>query len=287
MLNKILILGDAGRTLAAAWRRAAGHDLLMLASSPAYAGVLSVFPLLIAVIALLSRIVDPAAAREAVLRAMGPYLPEQSLALVRQTLESAFRARSTAGFVGIAGLLWGATAMTGSLRAALNRVVGASPRPYWRRKLSDFVMVIAGGLFLSLSVIVSAVQAVVGMHSLPLLWLSRALGDERVARVFATVGPVIFTTAAFYIAYRYLPNVRAGRRSLLWSTLVAMVLFEGLKRAFFWYLRTVATYPLVYGPLAGFIVFMVWVYLVAVIVLFGAEVLAVMHEAGRRERARG
>jgi membrane protein len=66
-----------------------------------------------------------------------------------------------------------------------------------------------------------------------------------------------------------------------------MVLFEGLKRAFFWYLRTVASYPLVYGPLAGFIVFMVWVYLVAVIVLFGAEVLAVIREMDAKERVRG
>jgi membrane protein len=278
---------NAGRTIVKAWRRADGHDLLMLASSPAYAAVLSVFPLLIAVIALLSRMVDPNAAREAVLRAMGPYLPEQSLTLVRSTLESALRARGTAGLVGIVGLLWGATAMTGSLRAALNRVVGASPRPYWRRKLSDFAMVIAGGVFLSLSVLVSAVQAVVGMSAAPLLWLSRWLGDERIARVLATGGPVLFSAAAFYLAYRFLPNIRPGRGSLLWSTLVAMVLFEGLKRAFFWYLRTVATYPLVYGPLAGFIVFMIWVYLVALVVLFGAEVLAVIHGAEAVESTRG
>ncbi len=273
--------------MVAAWRRAEVHDLLMLASSPAFAAVLSVFPLLIAVIALLSRVVDPAAAREAVLRALGPYLPEPSVAIVRQTLESVVRTRDTAGFVGIVGLLWGATAMTGSLRAVLNRVVGASPRAYWRRKLSDFVMVIAGGLFLSLSVIVSAVQAVVGMRAVPLVWFSRWLGDERVARLIALVGPVVFSAAAFYIAYRFLPNLRASRRSLLWSTLVAMILFEALKRAFFRYLRTVAAYPLVYGPLAGVIVFMIWVYLVAVIVLIGAEVLAVMNGAALGERVHG
>jgi membrane protein len=278
---------DAGRAMVAAWRRANGHDLLMLASSPAYAAVLSVFPLLIAVIALLSRMVDPVEARETVLRAMGPYLPEQALALVRQTLEGALRARSTAGFVGIAGLLWGATAMTGSLRGALNRVIGAAPLPYWRRKLIDFVMVIAGGIFLSLSVLVSAVHAVVGTRAVPVVWFSRWLGDERVARLVATAGPVVFSTAAFYIAYRFLLNVRAGRRSLLWGTLVAMVLFEGLKRVFFWYLHTVARYPLVYGPLAGFIVFMIWIYLVAVVVLFGAEVLAVVQEMDVTERAHG
>src|SRR5574341_1660901 len=142
-----MTIREEGQIIVAAWRRAEVHDLLMLASSPAYAAVLSVFPLLIAVIALLSRLVDPEAARQAVLRSMGPYLPDQSLTLVGQTLQSALRARETAGCVGIIGLLWGATAMTGSLRAALNKVVGATPRPYWRRKLSDFVMVIAVGIF--------------------------------------------------------------------------------------------------------------------------------------------
>lgn len=66
---------------------------------------------------------------------------------------------------------------------------------------------------------------------------------------------------------------------MLWGTAVAVACFEVLKAGFFWYLRTLARYPLVYGPLAGVIVFMVWVYLVSVVVLLGAEVMAVLEAA--------
>jgi len=91
---------------------------------------------------------------------------------------------------------------------------------------------------------------------------------------------VVLSAAAFFVAYRFLPNVRLRGRSLLWGTLTGMVLFELLKLGFFWYVRTLARYPIVYGPLAGLIVFMVWTYLVSVAVLLGAEVMAVMEAHG-------
>ncbi len=274
---------DLGRVASAVWRRADRDDLLMLAAAPAYAAVLSVFPLLIAVIALLSLLVDPVTAQNAVVRSLGPYVPEQSLLLVQQTLQSVVRTRGTAGLVGVLGLLWGASAMTGSLRHALNRVIGAPRRAYWRRKLADLVLVLIGGLLLGLSVLWSATLA--ALPAEPVAVLTRWLGDARVARAVAVAGPGFFSAAAFAVAYRFLPHMRARASSIIASTLVGIILFEALKKAFVSYLRVVTSYPLIYGPLAGFIVFMFWVYLVALVVLFGAEVLTVL-ERGPEEGLR-
>lgn len=263
----------AWRLIAVVWHRIGRDDVLILAASTAYAAVLSVFPLLIAVIALLSLFVEQAAAQEAVLRALGPYLPDQSLSLVRETLRGVVQTREAAGLVGVLGLLWGATAVAGSLREAINRVLRASPRAFWRRKLIDLGMVIVGGIFLSLSLLGSALLAVLTVRPLGAAF-ERAAGG--LAQAVGVVGPIVFSAAAFFVAYRFLPNVRLTTRSLLWGTVVGVTLFETSKVAFFWYLRTLASYPIVYGPLAGLVVFMVWVYLVAVVVLLGAEVMAVM-----------
>lgn len=94
------------------------------------------------------------------------------------------------------------------------------------------------------------------------------------AAFFSAVAPWLFSGAAFLTIYRFLPNARTTSRSLLLGTAVAAVLFEAAKRLFFWYLGTLARYPLVYGPIAGIIVFMVGVYLVVVLILLGAEVIA-------------
>ncbi|HEU5298290.1 MAG TPA: YihY/virulence factor BrkB family protein [bacterium] len=259
------------------WRRMGRHDVYVLASATAYAAVLSVFPLLVAVIALLSLVIQQPAAQETVVRAMRPYLPDQALVLVTETLDRVVQTQEAAGLIGAFGLFWGATAVTGALRRGLNRVLGGVPRPFWHQKLMDLVMVLLAGLFLSLSVVGSAALAALTIPPLAQA-VDRAVGTA--GQVAAILGPVVLSAAAFFIAYRFLPNVRLRRRSLLWGMLTGMVLFELLKGTFFWYLRTLARYPVVYGPLAGLIVFMVWVYLVSVVVLLGAEIMGVMEAHG-------
>jgi membrane protein len=259
------------------WKALGRHDVMVLASATAYAAVLSVFPLLIAVIVLLSLVIAQPEAQESVLRAMRPYLPGPALALVGETLDRIARSQQPAGAVGVLGLLWGATALTGAMRSGLNRVLGGVPRPFWRQKLIDLAMVLLIGMFLSLSVVGSALLSALSSPAIAPL-VQRATGTA--AGALAAVGSVLCSAAALGIAYRFLPNVRVGRRSLAWGTLTGVVLFEALKRAFIWYVGTLARYPVVYGPLAGLVVFMVWVHLVAVVVLLGAEVIGALERDG-------
>jgi membrane protein len=90
---------------------------------------------------------------------------------------------------------------------------------------------------------------------------------------------------AYAIVYRFLPHVRVAWGSLLWGTLVSVPLFEAVEGIFFWYLRVVAHYPIVYGPLVGFVVFMVWVYLLALVLLVGAQVISMLEERRSRHRS--
>jgi membrane protein len=260
--------------LAALLRRLRRHELFVHAAAVSYAAVLSIFPLAITVIAVLGRFVEPVRAQQAVVEALGPYLPPQALATVRDTLDAVAATRGTAGLVGTVGLLWAATAVAGTLRHALNRVLEvAQPRGYIVRKLTDLAMVLLVGLFLSLSVTSSVLLEVVGRWS-PAGEAASYLRESAFAAVLSSLAPWLFSTAAFLTVYRFLPNARVTPRSLVAGTAVAVVLFEGAKRLFVWYVGTLATYPVVYGPIAGLVVFMVWVYLIAVLVLLGAEIMA-------------
>lgn len=265
--------GTGRSTLAAFTDRLARDDLFILAAAISYAAILSVFPLLIGVIALLALIVDQPQAQQAAVTALQPYLPPEALAPVRDAISAVVRTRSTAGTLASLGLLWSATTVASSLRHALNRVLGAErSRGFWRRKLVELTMVVLAGTFISLSVLVPLAQAAVKALP-PLEPLVEMLRWVRGASTIAGSTSWMFSAVAFFIVYRFLPNVRMGWRGLLAGTATAVVLFEATRRAFFWYVRTLPTYPLIYGPLAGLIVFMVWVYLVVVLVLLGAEVM--------------
>jgi len=71
----------------------------MLAGAIVYSALLSLFPLLIGIIALFSRFVDEATAQHAVIHALDPYLPPGVIGIVQEALEGAISKRGTAGLV--------------------------------------------------------------------------------------------------------------------------------------------------------------------------------------------
>jgi membrane protein len=60
-------------------------------------------------------------------------------------------------------------------------------------------------------------------------------------------------------------------RAALLGSGMATLLLEGTKNAFFWYVREIANFNAIYGPLSSVILLLVWIYLSAVLVLFGAS----------------
>ena len=246
-----------------------------LAASIAYSALFSIFPLLLGVVAAAGLIGDEAVVRRAIVETLARIAPPATAEFVDRNVQEAIRLRGTFGILAIVGLFWSATAVASTVRNALNRVLSViQPRPYLFRKLIDLILVVLAGTFLILSLITSAatlrlISAFPGLASLIV-----TLETSTLARLASTVGPVILSTLTFLVIYLYLPNVRIRWTNAIIGALVAGLLFEGIKQAFFWYLQTFARYQLVYGSLTGIIVFLVWMYLSSAILLFGAELVS-------------
>ena len=266
-------LAAARETVVGASRILGRHDVFVLAAAIAYAAILSFFPLVIGFIALVSRFVDPASAEQVIVRALAPDLPPVVTSMVRETLDAAIRARVTAGILAILGLLWAATGGTSFLRDGLNRVLDAREiQPLWRTTGIELTMVATGGALIVLSVIGSAAVTLLSGVS-TVAGAADALRQSPLWILAVNVGAWILSGMAFVVVYRFLPDRRVRRSSLIAGGLVAAVLFEVTKRLFFWYLLTLSRYPLIYGPLAGVMVFMVWIYVTALVTLAGAAVI--------------
>ncbi len=247
------------------------HDGPTLASSIAYYALLSLFPLALFASALTAHLLDPEEAQAALSRTLSTYLPPGAVAALQRALAEAVRAREPAGAVALALFLWSASAATGSVRHALNRVLGVTrARPFWRRRLLDMAATLLLGSLLGASLSLAAARAILAR-------LSPSLGPE-IARLLpgldmlGSFGPPVLAFATFALAYRLLPARRLPWPPLLGGAAVATVLFEAARALSFRALAWFARYQLVYGSLAGVIVFLVWVYVVAVVLLLGAEV---------------
>lgn len=88
--------------------------------------------------------------------------------------------------------------------------------------------------------------------------------------------PYLLTVLAFTLLYVTIPN-----RPVRWSDglvggAVAALLFEATKAGFAYYITHSGTYTRLYGALAAFPVFLLWIYLAWIIVLLGATVVAAL-----------
>lgn len=99
------------------------------------------------------------------------------------------------------------------------------------------------------------------------------------------LSPFGLMLAAFTISYVIIPYRRVRWRSALVGAAVAALMFQGLRWGFGLYVEAFPSYKTLYGTLSVIPIFLLWVYLVWCVVLFGAEMVAAFPEWRRRPGA--
>lgn len=97
-----------------------------------------------------------------------------------------------------------------------------------------------------------------------------------VGAVFYTSVSILLTMVAFTLLYRIVPNRAVEWRDAAWGGLLAALAFEVVKRLFAVFVVKVPTYTVVYGAVAAFPIFLVWIYLGWLITLSGAVLAAAL-----------
>ncbi|HEX4856417.1 MAG TPA: YihY family inner membrane protein [Limnobacter sp.] len=88
--------------------------------------------------------------------------------------------------------------------------------------------------------------------------------------------PLVLTVLAFAFIYKIVPNRAVHWKDALVGGLMAAILFEVSKRAFAAYITHFPSYTALYGALAAFPIFLLWIYVSWIIVLLGASTVAAL-----------
>jgi len=264
------------------------HACGVFAAAIAFFGVLSLFPLLLLLITLFTVVVKASDAMALVLSHASAFFPGSS-DLVLNAIDTVRSTEPAFVGVGLAGLLWSSMGVFMALGYALNRVwnvhkdrnilvqygIAAS------LTLSVGLVVIASFLLSALADLAHFVEGIFTALGLPGFGLLTVVGSNAVN--FA----IVASSLAFL--YRFLPNVYVEWRDVLIPALSIALLGGGARFGFSWYLTTVARFNRIYGPLAAIAGLMLWMFVAAVLLLFGAELshqLALLRaDRGRRRPA--
>jgi len=250
------------------------HDGPLMSAAIAYYGLFSLFPFLLFALAVLTAFTPIEQLREQILAFASVYLPApDSVEFVRRNLQHVISARGEVGVVALFATLWGASAIFFVISRALNRVFESeTDSSFIRNRLIAVGVVLLLGLLLLMSILTSTyfriVAAGIGLGDyLPeqgdYLWV-----------VGASLLPLLFTTALFMVAYRYIPAAKVSWEAVLVGAATSGVGFELLKTGFRIYIERLSPYTPVYGSVATVIVLLIWIYIGAAVFLLGGEVAA-------------
>ncbi|MFW5974503.1 MAG: YihY/virulence factor BrkB family protein, partial [Natrialbaceae archaeon] len=236
--------------------------LSFLAAATAYYAFVSVFPLVLLVVALGSLLGGDLLA-DALVGAVSGVLSESGREVLRETLSSG-AGRGGATVAGVAVLLWSGLRVFRGLTLAFATVYGTVDETSFLDQLRN-----AGLALLALGVGVSAVAGgtvALSRSGVPLVGIG------------GTVGITLALAVVLLPLYVIVPDVPVGIREAIPGALTAAVGWTVLSVLFRVYAGNASQFD-VYGVVGGVLLFVTWLYFGAIVLLLGAVVNAVL--AGR------
>ncbi|MCC6493399.1 MAG: YihY/virulence factor BrkB family protein [Pirellulales bacterium] len=270
------------------------NDGMLLASSIAYSLALSLFPLMLVLVAVLGwafRFTSAGvSAEQRVLAAIeeqaSPELKEQ----VALSLDSVESSAGTGGVVGAVTLLAAAIAIFSQIDYAFDRIWenSAEAGVGWKTRVWNlaFRRLKAFGMLMGVAAFVIAVMiASIVWHGLQANLANVMQAPPWINRVAQPALQVALNAVAFALVYRYLPKA-----SVRWSAALA----GGSLTSVLWEVgrQVLAAYvvgdklPTAYGVIGSFMAIMLWTYYAMIIVLFGATYSRVLNEGLRTPSTR-
>jgi len=256
---------------------------LLLAGAVAYYMLLSIVPLLILLLVVLSNVLDPAALLATLARYLDLVVPGHTKDIV-DDLAGFLQHRAAVSGVILLTILFFSSLAFGVLEDAFAVIFHHRRRERARSWLASalipyaFIVVLAVGLVV-ITVVSGALQtlAVREFHAFGEL---RTLGVLSVWFIYLTgiAGEILLLTAIYLV----MPAGQLRLRHALIGGIVAGLLWEVTRHVLVWYFATLSQISVVYGSFATTIALLLSFEIAATVLLLGAQVIAIYERRLRR-----
>ena len=247
-----------------------------LAAMVAYFALLSFVPLTFLSLSLLG-LVHRADASDFLVKELNRAFPSSSLnsilSLVHQVQDNA----ATLGIVGGIALLWSSLSLFSALESAFNIVYGRPNRPFLKGKGIAAVLMIATITTLFVSLVIGALGVEVLKRYAPGI-----VGSSGVAYGLSIAVSLVGVFVFLMMTYRLLTNAPVNVEDVLPGALFASIVLEASFQIVPIFVRLADVSP-VLRILGGPVILLLWLFLMANVIVFGAE-LNWWQQERRRQR---
>lgn len=254
-------------------------EMTTYAAALAYRFVFALFPFLIFLIALLSVLHVPQLF-DWLRGQMALLVPGDAMKQVNTVIDELQTPRGGLLSIGIALAIWSASAGVLATIDALNVAYDVKERrPTWKRYALAIAFTVAMG------VVLAAAAALMVLGPQAAGWLAERLGVEQIfVMVWSLLRwPVALLLLMIAVAaiYYALPNAHQRFRFITPGSVISVVIWILASIAFGYYVRNFGNYGATYGSIGAIIILLFYFFLSAAVLLFGAEINAVVAAANQ------
>jgi membrane protein len=235
-----------------------------LAAMVAYFALLSFVPLTFLALSLLG-LVHRADASDFLVKELSRAFPTTSLTQILSLVHRVQDNATTLGIVGGVALIWSALSLFSALESAFNIVYGRPNRSFLHGKGIAAVVMVATITTLFVSLVIGALGVEVVKRYAP-GFVGNSIAGYILSIAVSLLGVFVFVLAA----YRLLTNAGVTVRDVLPGAVLAAVVLEASFQIVPIFVRLADVNP-VLRVLGGPVILLLWLYVMANVIVFGAE----------------
>ena len=257
-----------------AWAEFRRDECTDLAAALTYYAILSMFPALLAMVALLGVFGQGQSTTDTLLELVERIGQEDAVDQLRQPITQ-MTETNAAGFafvLGLIGAVWSASGYVGAFGRAMNRIYEVDEgRPFWKLRPLNLVITV---VTVVLAAVVLLGLVVTGPFARE-LGETLGLGDTTVTLWNIVKWPILLLVVVFVVAVLYYATPNVQQPKFRWVSVgaaFAIVVWIVASLGFGLYVANFGSYNQTYGALGGVIILLLWLWLTNLALLLGAEV---------------
>jgi membrane protein len=255
---------------------------LLLAGAVAYYALLSIVPLLILTVIVLSRLIDQTELLQTLARYLEWIIPGQSTSIIRELSNFLVHQGSMGWLLLVTMIFFSSLAFT-VLENAMSVIfihrVAIRRRHFIFSALMPYCYILCLGVGLLLVTLVAGSLQAIGQESVHLFgreWSLNGLSGL-LLYLLGLVGEIFVLTSVYLV----MPVGRLKLRHALLGGVTAALLWELTRHLLVWYFATLSQVNVVYGSMTTAIVVLLSLEIGATLLLFGAQVISEYERMGR------
>lgn len=256
--------------------RVQGNYIGLVAAGVAFYFFMGAFPALAALISLYGLFSDPRFITEQ-MEGLSNFLPPDSFNIL------VGQARAIAGSSGAAlslGLVSGIVLTIYSATKGVNALIKGFNIAYDKKETRNIVTLQGTAFFLTFVLMIYFLMSLVLVAFIPAFFQFIRLPDAVMTAALSLRWPILFCLAVvgLEILYYFGPNLKRPKwQWMSWGSFIATLLWLACSSLFSLFVSNFGNYNETYGSLGAVAVLLLWFWLSAIMILFGAEINAALY----------